>query len=144
MDDEVRAKGDRPLKGGRQKRVVNHDFGSGDFRPRCDRADIDDAHQRIAGGFNQNERGRPIECAFKCGIIALVDEGDIELPPVPARGKQTSGAGVAIVRRHDQIIGPKSRQYQIDTRSTATMPEDTTTPPAPLSSLAMPFAAATV
>src|SRR3546814_2825031 len=70
--------------------VVDHHFGAGGVRARRDFGDVDHAHQRIAGGFDQHQRGCLGQRAIERGRVGLIDEAQPELALGRTRGEQRS------------------------------------------------------
>ena len=102
MNHEIRTERDRPLQGRRKKSVVDSNAGSRTLGLCGNRLDIDDAHQRIARRLDQHQGRRKRERCTQGSGIALIDEGDLDLPASLPRFQQTIGAAITIVRRDDE------------------------------------------
>ena len=74
------------------------------MRPLRDARNIDDAHERVAGRFNQHQRRVEAQRRVETLCVVLIDESDIELASVAAGGNQAIGSAVTIMRRDNQIV----------------------------------------
>jgi len=113
MDYKIRVKRYRPLQRGGQKRVIHCRFGSDGLGARGNGADIDDAHERIAGCLDQDQR-RLLFKRRRQRLVALINKGYIELASVASGADQSIGASIAIMGSNHELIRFQLCQYEIN------------------------------
>jgi hypothetical protein len=105
MDHQIGTQRDRLLQGRGQEGVVDRDLRPRRMGAATQVGDIDDAHQWIGRGLDQDQFRLPGEGFVKGGGIPLVDEFHVEMVAARPGRQQAVGAAVTVVRGDQQITG---------------------------------------